>query len=121
MLNLISLLLNKSKTLLLMAITIIIFSLPFQVLGFDNNRGEDLFINNCSGCHIKGGNIIRRGKTLKISALKRNGINSPQAIAEIARNGRGSMSGYKESLGEDGDKIVAEWIWKQAQNAWTHG
>ncbi len=120
-LNLIRLLLEKAKTLVLIAITTITFSLPFQVLGVENIIGEDLFIKNCSGCHVKGGNIIRRGKTLKISALKRNGINSPQAIAEIARNGVGSMSGYEESLGEGGDKIVAEWIWEEAQNAWTHG
>ena len=83
--------------------------------------GQDLFNNNCSGCHVNGGNIIRRGRTLKMAALKRNGIDNPEAIARIAREGIGQMSGYSEALGEGGDRIVAEWIWEQAQNAWTQG
>ena len=83
--------------------------------------GQDLFNNHCSGCHVNGGNIIRRGRTLKMAALKRNGIDNPEAIARIAREGIGQMSGYAEALGEGGDQIVAEWIWEQAQNAWTQG
>ena len=86
-----------------------------------DNSGEDLFIMHCSGCHINGGNIIRRGKTLKLSALKRNGLDSQDAIAKVAREGVGSMSGYKDVLGEGGDQLVAIWIWEQAQNAWVQG
>ena len=121
MLNQIKSFIKISRFLFLLAITIIIFSLPFQVLGVDNMKGKELFTQNCSGCHLKGGNIIRRGKTLKLSALERNGISNPEAIAKIARNGVGIMSGYKEVLGEGGDKLVAEWIWEQAQNAWIQG
>ena len=29
------------------------------------------------------------------------------------------MDGYKDQLGEDGDLIVANWIWEQAQKAWV--
>ena len=83
--------------------------------------GEELFVMHCSGCHINGGNIIRRGKNLKLSALKRNGLDNQDAIAKVAREGVGSMSGYKEVLGERGDQLVAIWIWEQAQNAWVHG
>ena len=25
------------------------------------------------------------------------------------------------NLGEKGDEIVANWVWEQSQNAWTHG
>ena len=63
--------------------------------------GEGLFQNHCSGCHINGGNIIRRRKTLKLTALNRNGIDNPEAIAKIARLGIGSMSGYEKVLGEN--------------------
>ncbi len=97
-------------------------------LGFGNyamaevvSPGEHLFIQNCAGCHINGGNIIRRQKTLKLSALKRNGIDNTESIARIAREGIGSMSGYKEVLGEGGDQIVANWIFSQAQKAWVQG
>mgnify|MGYP001342981574 CR=1 FL=1 len=83
--------------------------------------GEKLFMDNCSGCHVNGGNIIRRGKNLKMPALQRNGIDNPEAIARIAREGVGSMDGYKKFLGEEGDVIVANWIWLQAQKAWTQG
>ena len=83
--------------------------------------GAVLFEQHCAGCHLNGGNIIRRNKTLKLAALKRRGLDSQAAIAEIARNGIGQMSGYAESLGIDGDQLVAEWIWQQAQNAWIQG
>ncbi len=80
--------------------------------------GENLFKHSCAGCHMNGGNIIRRSKNLKISSLKRNGIDNPETIAKIARQGIGIMSGYKDELGENGDEIVANWVWEQAQNAW---
>ena len=90
-----------------------------EVLALD--KGEDLFIMHCSGCHVNGGNIIRRSKNLKLSTLKRKGLDNPDAIASIARDGIGSMSGYKEVLEKGGDQLVAIWIWNQAQNAWIHG
>ncbi len=86
-----------------------------------NPSGAELFDLNCAGCHPNGGNIIRRGKTLKLRALEKQGIRSAEAIAEIARAGVGQMSGYAEALGEGNDIIVADWIWEQAQNAWIHG
>ena len=83
--------------------------------------GAALFEAHCVGCHLNGGNIIRRGKTLKLKALERNGIEGPLEIAMIATEGRGQMSGYGEVLGEDGADAVAEWIWQQAQNDWHNG
>ena len=94
---------------------------PIRASANEISQGQELFVQHCSGCHINGGNIIRRGKTLKLSALKRQGIDNPEAIARIARIGVGSMSGYSEVLGEGGDQVVADWIWKQSQNAWIQG
>ena len=104
---------------LLLAATVITF--PNKVFSINEKAGEDLFIQHCSGCHINGGNVIRRNKTLKVKDLKKNGLDNPEKIAEIASKGIGSMSGYKEALGPQGDEIVAKWVWKQAQNAWTQG
>ena len=95
--------------------------LPFSVLAGSSNAGAELFEAHCSGCHMNGGNIVRRGKTLKMKALVRNKIDSVDAIALIAREGRGQMSGYARVLGAEGDQAVAEWIWQQAQNAWIQG
>tara|TARA_B100000700_G_C14267059_1_gene499723 strand:- start:95 stop:478 length:384 start_codon:yes stop_codon:yes gene_type:complete len=103
----------------LLSSTFLIFS--NQSWAINNSQGEKLFIQHCSGCHINGGNIIRRNKTLKLSALKRNGIDSPEEIAKIARLGIGSMNGYKKVLGDKGDQIVADWIWEQSQKAWVQG
>ena len=52
---------------------------------------------------------------------RRQGLDSTEAIARIARNGIGQMSGYGDKLGKGGDQLVAGWILEQAQNAWTQG
>jgi len=99
--------------------TFFYLSLPKEINAIEAALGENLFKNNCAGCHINGGNIIRRSKNLKISSLKRNGIDSPETIARIARQGIGIMSGYEDELGDNGDQIVANWVWGQAQKAWV--
>jgi len=99
--------------------TFFYLSLPKDLNALEVNSGGNLFKHNCAGCHMNGGNIIRRSKNLKISSLKRNGIDNPEAIAKIARQGIGIMSGYEEELGENGDQIVANWVWEQAQKAWV--
>ena len=99
--------------------TFFYLSLPKELNAIDADLGENLFKHNCAGCHINGGNIIRRSKNLKISSLKRNGIDNPEAIANIARQGVGIMSGYEDELGDNGDQIVANWVWTQAQKAWV--
>ena len=80
--------------------------------------GAELFANHCAGCHIHGGNIIRRNKTLRLAALQRNGIDGPGAIAAIATAGLGQMSGYGAVLGEPGAEAVATYVWQQAQLDW---
>ncbi|MCP9838539.1 c-type cytochrome [Cyanobium sp. N.Huapi 1H5] len=82
------------------------------------DAGGSLFGAHCAGCHLQGGNIIRRGKTLKMAALERNGIASPEAIAAIAAGGVGQMGGYAQSLGEGGPEAVAAWVWQQALDGW---
>jgi cytochrome c6 len=83
--------------------------------------GARLFETNCAGCHVNGGNIIRRGKTLRMAALERQGVASEAAIAAIAAGGVGQMSGYAGVLGDDGVAAVAAWVWQQAQADWPRG
>lgn len=80
--------------------------------------GARLFEMHCAGCHVNGGNIIRRGKTLKLAALERQGLGSEQAIARIAAAGIGQMAGYAAVLGDGGPEQVAAWVWQQAQLGW---
>ncbi|MFZ0408146.1 MAG: c-type cytochrome [Cyanobium sp.] len=81
-------------------------------------RGQELFSAHCAGCHVGGGNIQRRGRTLKMAALERQQLASPEAIARVAADGIGQMSGYARFLGEDGAEAVAQWVWSQAQADW---
>ena len=114
--------LNAIKVFILSTLIIASFaSRPDKVFALNENVGEHLFIENCAGCHINGGNIIRRNKTLKEKDLKRNGVDTQEKIAKIAREGIGIMDGYEEVLGEKGDQLVANWILKQAQKAWVQG
>lgn len=80
--------------------------------------GAALFEAHCMGCHVNGGNIIRRGRTLKLAALERAGLDDPKAIARIASGGIGQMSGYGTVLGEEGAAQVAEWVWLQTRAGW---
>lgn len=80
--------------------------------------GETLFQNHCAGCHLNGGNILRRNKTLKLAALKRQGLDNEAAIARIAAGGIGQMDGYADQLGAGGPEAVARWVWSQAQAGW---
>ena len=80
--------------------------------------GASLFETHCAGCHVNGGNIVRRGRTLRLAALERQGLASEAAIAAIAAGGVGQMSGYVGVLGEDGVAAVAAWVWQQAQADW---
>ena len=99
--------------------TFFYLSFASELNAIEADLGQNLFKNSCAGCHINGGNIIRRSKNLKISSLNRNGIDNPEAIAKIARQGVGIMSGYEDELGDNGDQIVANCVWTQAQKAWV--
>ena len=109
------------NSIIFLSITLLTLGFASDSLALNENKGEELFIKHCAGCHINGGNIMRRNKTLKLKDLKRNGVDNSEAIAEIARNGKGIMTGYKLVLGEDGDVLVANWIWENSQKAWVQG
>ena len=79
---------KKLFIVLLMAIALLIgnpnFALAVESGAIENSavnsNAQEVFTANCAGCHAKGGNILRRGKTLKTKALKRNHRDSAEAI-----------------------------------------
>jgi cytochrome c6 len=87
----------------------------------DGGEGARLFELHCVGCHVNGGNVVRRGRTLRMPALRRNGIEDAAAVAVIAAQGVGRMDGYGDLLGEDGAAAVGEWVWRQAEAGWPRG
>ena len=87
-------------------------------LGLALDHGQVIFEAQCVGCHVNGGNIIRRGKTLKLKALQRNQRDSLEAIADLVRNGKMPMSAYKDTLTEQEILDVSAYVLNQAQQGW---
>lgn len=77
-----------------------------------------LFEIQCAGCHANGGNIVRRGKTLKQKALKRNGVDSVEAISALIANGKGAMSAYRDRISEAEITALAQYVLNQAEHNW---
>lgn len=82
------------------------------------STGAALFAQHCAGCHVNGGNVIRRGKTLRLAALGRAGLEGPGDVARVAAQGQGQMGGYGEVLGPGGSEAVGAWVWQQALADW---
>ena len=93
-------------------------ALSFPVLATDTTNGAQIFEANCAGCHINGGNIIRRGKNLKMKALQRNQMDSLEAIAQIVTNGKRPMSAYRDRLTTEEIEDVSAYVLEQAENDW---
>lgn len=80
--------------------------------------GAALFEAQCSGCHLNGGNIIRRGKNLKLNALQKNGYDTAEAIATIVSQGKNNMSAFSDRLNPEEIAIVSAYVLEQAEAGW---
>ncbi|MBE9180774.1 c-type cytochrome [Oculatella sp. LEGE 06141] len=89
-----------------------------SALAVDMESGEQIFGVYCIGCHGGGGNIVRRGKTLKQKALERNGLASLEAIAHLVANGKNNMSAYSDRLTQQQIQDVAGYVLEQAEQGW---
>lgn len=78
----------------------------------------EVFSANCAGCHINGGNIIRRGKNLKQKALKKYGMDSIANISNLVTNGKGIMPAYKDRLSQQQIIDVSAYVLSQAETDW---
>jgi cytochrome c6 len=105
------------------AIVLIVFigcTVNFQPLAIADEMtdGAKIFNVNCAGCHVNGGNIIRRNKNLKLKALQKNKMDSLEAIEEIVTNGKNNMSAYRDRLSPQEIEIVSSYVLEQAKNNW---
>ena len=80
--------------------------------------GTAIFDRQCAGCHLNGGNIVRRGKNLKMRALQRNKMDSVEAIADLVTNGKNNMSAYGDRLTPEEIYAVSHYVFEQAENNW---
>ena len=100
------------------AIVFLISSFTLPAFAADLTSGAKLFDVQCAGCHANGGNIVRRGKTLKLKALQQNGYATEAAIAEIVTNGKNNMSAYKDRLNQAQIQDVSAYVLAQAKKGW---
>ncbi|MBW4478268.1 MAG: c-type cytochrome [Tolypothrix brevis GSE-NOS-MK-07-07A] len=108
----------KKLVKIILLILLVNINLISPALADDTINGTQIFSVHCAGCHINGSNIIRRGKNLKMKALKKNNMDSIEAIASIITNGKNNMSAYKERLTEQQIQDVATYVLEQAENNW---
>jgi cytochrome c6 len=106
------------KTTLIILLIALTLTFSPTALAADTANGAKIFSVQCAGCHVNGGNIIRRGKTLKLKALKRNGVDSLEAIASLVANGKNNMSAYKDRLSEKQIEDVSAYVLEQAEKGW---
>ncbi|MCW6037068.1 c-type cytochrome [Spirulina subsalsa FACHB-351] len=92
---------------------------PLPSYGESAPTGERLFTYYCAGCHAGGGNIVRRGKTLKLRALERNQVDTLEAIAELVTKGKANMSAFGDRLTPEQIQTVSRYVLEQAQNNWS--
>ncbi len=102
-------------------VTIIVFLfISNPVLAVSQNEGAAIFKANCAACHPKGGNIIRRGKTLKEKALKRNHLDTIEAIASLVTKGKNNMPAYEERLSNQEIEAVSSYVIQRAAQKWRN-
>lgn len=97
---------------------LLIFGVSVSVRAADLMTGAAVFEVHCAGCHVNGGNIIRRGKNLKQPALQKNGYATVEAIAQIVANGKANMSAYKDRLTAEEIESVAAYVLDRAAAGW---
>ena len=109
---------NFLKSLLIILLITLTFIFSPPAFAADTVSGTKIFSVQCAGCHVNGGNIIRRGKTLKKRALKKYGMDSFEAIASLVANGKSNMPAFKDRLSEKQIEDVTTYVLEQAEKGW---
>lgn len=100
---------------------ITILTLSFSVvfaedLKFDLDAGEQVFSQNCIGCHAGGNNLVNPAKTLSLSDLHDNDKDSVEAIVYQVTNGASGMPVFSGRLSDEDIFNVANFVFNQAKN-----
>ncbi|HHP7230411.1 MAG TPA: c-type cytochrome [Xenococcaceae cyanobacterium] len=98
----------------------IFWSMATPVFAISQDSGAAIFQANCAGCHPQGGNIIRRGKTLKTKALKRNNLDTIEAVISLVTQGKNNMPAYEARLSEPEIEAVSYYVLEQAAQNWRN-
>ena len=114
---------NKKIVQIIVITMIVLLALPLFVmpgLTAELPDGMQVFESTCSGCHVNGGNIIRRGKNLKQKAMQKHGYTTVESIIDIVTNGKGIMAGYGDLLTTNEIQAVSEYVLAQSEKNWKN-
>ena len=109
------------KIIATVVVVIALFTINASVLAApmgDLDSGAAVFKANCAGCHVNGGNIVRRGKNLKIKALHKNKVDTHEAVVSLVTNGKGIMSAYGDKLTPEEISEVSTYVLNRAEQNW---
>lgn len=109
---------RKLLTLVFLMFTVLISALSSNALAAETSDAAQVFSASCAGCHLGGGNIVRRGKNLKQKALKKYGMDSIDAIAHLVENGKNAMPAYKNRLTDQQILDLSAYVLEQAEKGW---
>nr|ARW69853.1 cytochrome c553 [Polysiphonia teges] len=87
-----------------------------QELKVDLDAGEQVFSQQCIGCHAGGSNLVNPAKTLSLTDLHNNDKDSVQAIVNQVTNGASGMPVFSGRLSEEEIFNVANFVLNQAKN-----
>lgn len=92
---------------------------PEWAIAADLQVGARLFQNNCTTCHLNGGNVINGQKTLRQEALRRYGMDSVAAIQQQVTYGKNAMPAFGQRLSAEQIEAVATYVFDRAERGWT--
>nr|YP_009396316.1 cytochrome c553 [Polysiphonia scopulorum]ARW65502.1 cytochrome c553 [Polysiphonia scopulorum] len=87
-----------------------------QEVKVDLDAGEQVFSQNCIGCHAGGNNLVNPAKTLSLADLHENEKDSVEAIVYQVTNGAAGMPVFSGRLSEEEILNVANFVFSQAKN-----
>lgn len=90
------------------------FSVFQKVEAKNLELGKEIFLSNCSVCHLGGNNIIIPEKNLKKETLETNGMNNVNAIVYQVTNGKNGMPAFGGRLQENEIEDVANYVLEES-------
>ncbi|MBE9255882.1 MULTISPECIES: cytochrome c6 PetJ [Aphanizomenonaceae] len=109
---------KKIVSILLLGIATFTFAFSSPALAADAANGAEIFKANCAQCHLGGGNLVNRAKTLKKEALVKYDMYSAEKIIAQVTKGQGAMPAFGNKLKPDQIENVAAYVLQQADNGW---
>jgi cytochrome c6 len=109
---------KKLIKIVLLAVVTIALSIQPPAIAAELANGAQIFTVECAGCHPNGGNIIRWWKPLKKGVLKRNHLETREAIAAFVARGKNPMPAYRDRLTDKELEDVSAYVLQQAERGW---